>query len=183
MSTLMSIGKFAKATGVTSATLRRMHKTGELVPVRVTDGGTRYYSQEQLSEFLSVSANDKIIIGYCRVLSDKYADDLNDQVNLIKSYMCAKGYNFIVLSDIGSGFFCEEDGVRRIVSLIVQKKVGKLVVYRQSVISGLGYLRYLCSICDVCIEVIDKSDDRSFLDLEIAAESAEMFAGEFLRNI
>ena len=45
---LISIGTFAREVGLTPTTLRRMHKTGDLVPTYVSKGGTRYYSAEQL---------------------------------------------------------------------------------------------------------------------------------------
>ena len=48
---LYSIGKFSKEIGVTTQTLRNWHKSGELIPFRVTKGGTRYYSERQLKEF------------------------------------------------------------------------------------------------------------------------------------
>jgi len=39
---LMSIGKFSKEIGISINHLRLLHKTGELVPVKITKGGTRY---------------------------------------------------------------------------------------------------------------------------------------------
>ena len=47
---LISIGKFAKMAGINPVTLRRMQKSGELMPYRISKGGTRYYSVEQLNE-------------------------------------------------------------------------------------------------------------------------------------
>jgi len=48
---MYSIGKFAKEIGVTTQTLRNWHKSGELIPFKITKGGTRYYSEKQLKEF------------------------------------------------------------------------------------------------------------------------------------
>ena len=41
---MYSIGKFAKEIGVTTQTLRNWHKTKELIPFKITEGGTRYYN-------------------------------------------------------------------------------------------------------------------------------------------
>lgn len=49
---LISIGKFSKQIGVTPTTLRTWERSGELVPTKVTKGGTRYYSEEQLRNYL-----------------------------------------------------------------------------------------------------------------------------------
>lgn len=51
---LYSIGKFAKEIGVTTTTLRNWHKSGELIPCKITNGGTRYYSEIQLKEYLNI---------------------------------------------------------------------------------------------------------------------------------
>jgi predicted site-specific integrase-resolvase len=55
---LYSIGKFAKQIGVTTHTLRHWHKLGQLVPAKITPGGTRYYSDAQLKSYLGGSADD-----------------------------------------------------------------------------------------------------------------------------
>ena len=51
MSKLYPIGKFADLAGVSKQALRRMHANGELMPEYISDGGTRYYSEDQLSHF------------------------------------------------------------------------------------------------------------------------------------
>ena len=49
-----SIGQFAKAIGKTTKTLRNWDKEGILKPARVEQSGYRYYSQEQLDDFLGL---------------------------------------------------------------------------------------------------------------------------------
>ncbi len=46
-----SIGEFANKIGKTVQTLRNWDKNGSLKPHHITEGGTRYYSQEQLNHF------------------------------------------------------------------------------------------------------------------------------------
>ena len=69
---LISIGKFAKMIGVTPITLRRMHQSVELIPCHISNGGTRYYSKEQLKQFNQTQTDDnKIVIGYqFEIISD-----------------------------------------------------------------------------------------------------------------
>ena len=69
-----SIGEFTKEIGKTIQTLRNWDKKNILKPSHVTQGGTRYYSQEQLNNFLGLKMKIKInkkIVGYCRVSSCK----------------------------------------------------------------------------------------------------------------
>lgn len=100
---LISIGTFAREVGLTPTTLRRMHKTGELVPTYVSKGGTRYYSAEQLKKFSHQESQSNLVIGYCRVSTSAQKDDLEKQVENVKAYMYAKGYEFEIIRDIGSG--------------------------------------------------------------------------------
>ena len=48
---LYSIGKFASLVGVSKQTLRKMHEKGELIPSHISQGGTRYYSEDQINYF------------------------------------------------------------------------------------------------------------------------------------
>jgi len=77
-----------------------------LKPHQVAPTGCRYYSQEQLNHFLGIKGIDtkiKKVIRYCRVSSHKKKDDLKHQIDNVKKYMIAKGYQFDVITDIGSG--------------------------------------------------------------------------------
>jgi len=106
------IGDFAKTIGKTTKTLRNWDKTGKLKPVRVEPTGYKYYSQEQLNQFLGLKqeAKAKKVIGYCRVNSHKQKDDLVRQIDNVKTYMIAKGYQFNVITDIGSGINYNKKG-------------------------------------------------------------------------
>lgn len=73
----------------------------------------KYYSQEQLNHFLGIrgiETKNKKVIGYCRVSSDKQKDDLEGQIENVKTYMYAKGYQFEIIKDIGSGINYNKKG-------------------------------------------------------------------------
>ena len=55
-----SIGEFADKIGKTNQTLRNWYKNNTFKPAYVTTGGTRYYSQEQLNNFLGLKIKTKI---------------------------------------------------------------------------------------------------------------------------
>ena len=109
---LMSIGKFAKKVGVNVATLRRMDASGYLKPYHVSKGGTRYYSTEQLKYFGDTQQKAKLVAGYCRVSTPSQKDELENQVNNVKTYMIAKGYSFEMITDIGSGIDYKRQGLK-----------------------------------------------------------------------
>ena len=156
---LISIGKFAKIIGVTPTTLRRMHESGELIPYHITKGGTRYYSTDQLKLFAPDMEKNKKVIGYCRVSTPAQKDDLKTQVENIKSYMYAKGYQFEIIEDIGSGMNYKKKGLQKLISMINNKEISKIIIlYKDRLVRfGFEIIEYLCTINDIEIEIIDNT--------------------------
>ena len=83
MSKYYSIHEFSKIIGVSAQTLRNWDSNGKLHPHHTTTSGYRYYSDEQLNQVMNVKPKNRIIIGYCRVLSHKQKDDLERQIEII----------------------------------------------------------------------------------------------------
>lgn len=159
---LISIGKFAKILGVTPTTVRRLHKTGELIPCHISAGGTRYYSEDQLKKFISKETEnvEKIVIGYCRVSTPSQKDDLETQVNNLKTYMYAKGYKFKIITDIGSGINYNKKGLQELIKKINDKEISKIVILYEDRLIRFGFdlIKYLCELNDVEIEIIDNTE-------------------------
>lgn len=157
---LMSIGKFAKKVGVNVVTLRRMEQKGELLPHYVSNGGTRYYSIEQLNYFGKTENINKLVVGYCRVSTPSQKDDLDNQVNNVKSYMIAKGYQFEIITDVGSGINYKKKGLKQLVDKINNRQISKVVILYKDRLIRFGYelIEYMCEINGVEIEIIDHSE-------------------------
>ena len=158
-----SIGQFAKAIGKTTKTLRNWDKNGKLKPVRVEDTGYRYYSQEQLNHFLGLKLEKQInkkIIGYCRVSSHKQKDDLERQIENVKTYMYAKGYQFEIITDIGSGINYNKKGLNQIIDMVTNSEVEKILVLYKDRLIRFGYelIENLCNKFGTIIEIIDNTE-------------------------
>lgn len=157
---LMSIGKFAKKVGVSVVTIRRMEAKGELLPAHISNGGTRYYSTEQLKMFINSSNTQKLVVGYCRVSTPSQKDDLETQVNNVKSYMIAKGYQYEIIEDIGSGINYKKKGLKQLIEKINNQEVSKIVILYKDRLIRFGYelIEYICEINKVELEVIDHTE-------------------------
>lgn len=157
---LMSIGKFAKKVGVNVVTLRRMEQKGELLPAHTSTGGTRYYSVEQLNYFGKAESTNRLVVGYCRVSTPSQKDDLVNQVNNVKSYMIAKGYQFEIIEDIGSGINYKKKGLKQLIDKINSHEISKVVILYKDRLIRFGYelIEYMCEINGVEIEIIDHSE-------------------------
>lgn len=156
-----SIGESAKAIGKTTKTLSNWDKAGTLKPVRVEATGYRYYSQEQLNHFLGLKdIETKKVIGYCRVSSNKQKDDLERQIENVKTYMIAKGYSFEIISDIGSEINYNKKGLNQLIDMITDSKVEKVVVLYKDRLLRFGFeiIENLCSKYGTAIELIDNTE-------------------------
>ncbi|OEF97892.1 IS607 family transposase [Vulcanibacillus modesticaldus] len=164
-----SIGEFAELIGKTQQTLRNWDKTGKLKPSFITEGGHRMYSQSQLNSILRINQKDKITVGYCRVSSNKQKDDLERQIQYVRDYMIAKGYQFRIITDIGSGINYNKKGLNELIDMITNAEVDKIVVlYKDRLVRfGFELIENLCKKYGTTIEIIDntpKTDEQELVE-------------------
>ncbi|MGL5985253.1 MAG: IS607 family transposase [Cetobacterium sp.] len=157
-----STREMVKILNVTGQTLRNWDSNGKLVPHHKTDSGYRYYSEEQVNKFLGINTvkKNRKIIGYCRVSSNKQKDDLERQIDNVKLYMLGRGYQFEIISDIGSGVNYNKKGFTKLVNLITDGEVEKIVILYKDRLLRFGYelVENLCKKYSVEIEVIDNTE-------------------------
>ncbi|MGL5988223.1 IS607 family transposase, partial [Cetobacterium sp.] len=159
---MYSIGKFSKLLGVTTQTLRNWDKENKLKPSFVTKGKTRYYSEDQFNEMrgMTIPKINKIVIGYCRVSSNKQKDDLARQVDNLKNFMIAKGYTFDIIEDVGSGIDYNKKGLNQLIRLITENRVEKVVVlYKDRLVRfGFELIENIAKLYGTTIEIIDNTE-------------------------
>lgn len=100
------------------------------------------------------------MIGYCRVSSHKQKDDLERQIDNVKTYMFAKGYQFEIISDIGSGMNYNKKGLNQLIDKVTNSEVEKIVIlYKDRFIRfGYEFIENLCDKYGTTIEVIDHTE-------------------------
>lgn len=156
------MGEFSKRTGLSIQTLRLWDSNGKLKPAYVTEGKHRYYSEEQLNRILGIKLDkqEKRTIGYARVSSNKEKDDLNRQVENLKTYMIARGYQFEIIEDIGSGINYNKKGLNELINKITNREVDKIVILYKDRLLRFGFelIENLCKKYEVEIEIIDNTE-------------------------
>ena len=183
-----SIGQFSKLIGKTNQTLRNWDKDGTLKPHHVSESGYRYYSQEQLNHFLGLKQEvqlNKKTIGYCRVSSNKQKDDLERQIENVKTYMYAKGYQFEIISDIGSGINYNKKGLNKLIDMVTNSEVEKIVILYKDRLIRFGYelIENICNKYGTTIEIIDnteKTEEQELVEdmIEIVTVFSERLQGK-----
>jgi predicted site-specific integrase-resolvase len=94
------------------------------------------------------------------VSSNKQKDDLERQIDNVKTYMIAKGYQFEIISDIGSGINYNKRGLNQLINMVTNSEVEKIVVlYKDRLIRfGFELIENLCNKYGVTIEIIDNTE-------------------------
>lgn len=160
---LYSIREAAKILGVSEEYLRLKDVSGEIVPLR-TLGGHRRYTEDMINRLLGNCVSEKIVVGYCRVSTQKQEKDLENQVNIVSNYCVSKGYKFRIIKDIGSGLNCKKHGLMDLIELIYKKEVSCVVVNYKDRLLRFGYelVEKLCVLSGVELEVINQSEDKTY---------------------
>ena len=161
MSKYYSINEFSKILGVSAQTLRNWDNNGKLHPHHTSSNGYRYYSHEQLNQVMNIKPNlNRIVIGYCRVSSNKQKDDLERQIEDMKLYLTSQGKPFEIISDIGSGINYKKKGLKELIRRISQNKVEKVVVLYKDRLLRFGFelVEYIASLYNCDIEIIDNTE-------------------------
>lgn len=96
---ILSIKEAADLLGVTTTTLRNWEKEGKITSFRTTGGHRRY----QVADLLGNHQEKALTIAYARVSSHDQKADLERQKIVLESYCATKGYDFEIISDLGSG--------------------------------------------------------------------------------
>ncbi|MTI82997.1 MAG: IS607 family transposase [Firmicutes bacterium] len=156
------IGEFAKRINVTHQTLRNWHNEGKLIPAYISQGGHRYYSEDQLREVLGITkpSKSRITVGYCRVSSQKQKDDLERQIQNMKTYLLAQGKPYEIISDIGSGINYKKKGLQELIRRILHNEVNKVVIFYKDRLLRFGFelVEFIASLHNCEIEVIDHAE-------------------------
>lgn len=160
-----SIHEFSKLIGRTPQTLRNWDKSKKLTPNHKGANGYRYYSHEQLKHVLNIENDDndvkeKVIIGYCRVSSNKQKDDLQRQIENMEKYLDSLNKPYEIITDIGSGINYKKRGLRDLLKRINNKEVDKIVVLYKDRLLRFGFelVEYMANLNGCEIEILDSTE-------------------------
>jgi predicted site-specific integrase-resolvase len=122
--------KAAQILGVHPNTLRRWADAGKIAHVR-TEAGQRLYD---VDSFIGKSSQ-RIGVCYCRVSSAKQKDDLERQVEFMRSKF--PGYQ--IVTDIGSGLNYQRKGLKSLLGRLLDREKLRLVVAHRDRLARFGF--------------------------------------------
>ncbi len=179
MKKLLSIGEAAKALGVTTTTLRNWDKKGLLRPDEHTRGGDRRYSVDTLRNFNKdavIHVDELKTIAYARVSSHDQKGDLARQVAVLEAYCASKGFTYEVIQDLGSGMNYYKKGLKRLLNMILDGQVGRLVLTHKDRLLRFGAELFfaICEAKHVEVIIINKGDENIRFEEELAEDVLEI---------
>ena len=156
------ISQAAKLLKVHPQTLRRWDDEGVLVAQKM--GNQRRYTLEQLKPLMK---NDKLLeemdaepgrvnIIYCRVSSNKQAEDLERQIEFMKKLFP----DYEVISDIGSGVNFHRTGMTRLLERVCLNEINKIAVSYKDRLARVGFeiFEQICTLHECEILVVNNLD-------------------------
>ena len=162
MNRFIKAGEAAKILGITPQTLRRWEKSGQLLPDKRSEGGTRYYDIDRL---LGVTSKESTLTyGCARVSSHDQKEDLQRQKQVLSPYCASHGWNYEIISDLGSGMNYKKRGLKNILDAILSRKIKRLVLTHKDRLLRFGaeLIFTLCEIHHVEVVIINQGEDLSF---------------------
>jgi predicted site-specific integrase-resolvase len=175
MNRFLKIGKAAELLGVTPQTLRRWEREGILLPDRKGLGDTRYYDEDRLRGIQRAITKSELTICYARVSSNDQKNDLKRQSELLSLYCIQSGWSFEVIQDLGSGMNYHKKGLKRLIDLILERKICRLVLTHKDRLLRFGaeLIFTLCEICSIEVVIINQGGELSF-EQELAQDVLEI---------
>lgn len=156
----LTISQAAKIKGVSTKTLRRWESEGKLIPERTANGHRRY----EMAQLLGIKEEVSFTIGYARVSSHDQKEDLERQVQILELYCASNGWQHEIIKDLGSGLNYSKKGLKRLINLITDNKVERLVITHKDRLLRFGseLIFSLCEIFGTEVIIINRTEDRSF---------------------
>ena len=178
MDNLVSIGKAAKILGVSEMTLRRWDEDGRLVSIR-TEGGHRRYDISKIkpeSVHRHSFTEKRKTIAYARASVGR-KDDLERQKQELELFCSQNGWNFEIISDIGSGVDYYKKGLAKLLDALIDDQAGRLVLTGRDRLLRFGaeLVFAICETRGVEVVIINNGEEAAFED-DLTADVMEIVA-------
>jgi putative resolvase len=162
---LVKISKAAAILGVSAGCLRRWENEGKIAAIR-TPGNQRLLDLSSVFESdvaKELNRTSKRVVFYARVSSAKQKDDLERQKKYIRehhSVKCAQPDDVLEVSDVGSGLNFKRPGLLRVLRLVKEGNVSKVVVASRDRMARFGYelIEWMCREFGTEVLVLDQED-------------------------
>ena len=141
--------------GISYATLREYVKKGYIKPVILETGKWRF-KEEDVERLMGIVRKRKVIL-YARVSLNTQKDDLVNQVKYLEENV--KDYDQVI-TDVGSGLNMKRKGFLKLLRMILNNEVSKVVVAYPDRLVRFGFeiIEEVCKSHNCELVVLNKED-------------------------
>jgi len=137
MERLYTMKEASKLLGVHIRTIQKRDKQGKNKCIR-TIGGKSRVPESEIKRILGIHGERKII-GYVRVSFHTQKDDLERQIELIKSYARERSWEVEILKDMGSGLNEDRRSFQELLKMVMNKEVSKVIIAYPDRLTRFGF--------------------------------------------
>lgn len=174
----VSIKEASIIMGVTTTTLRRWDETNKLVPNHRTIGNHRRYKISYLVSYINperIVENDRKTLCYARVSSHDQKKDLVRQAEVLKKYSIDNNFkNIVEINDLGSGLNFKKKGLNKLINLIINNKVDKIILTHKDRLLRFGSDLIINLAKQFNTETIIINDKKKSFEEELASDVLEI---------
>ncbi len=156
MAECISIGELAKRLGVCVTTIRRWEATSKINEASRTPGKHRRFNY---NDFVSADEELKTVV-YARVSSRDQLSDLDTQLKVLLQYCETNNLvEPLIIKDIGSGLNYKKSGFNKLMDLILNKKISKIILNHKDRLLRFGseIVFKLCKKFNVQIVILNET--------------------------
>ncbi|MFP3229839.1 MAG: IS607 family transposase [Caldisphaera sp.] len=145
--------------GISYTTLRDYVKKDYIRPV-ITPGNKWRFREEDVERLIGLVKQRKVVL-YARVSSNGQKDDMERQIRALEDWARNNNIvNYEVLTDIGSGLNDDRKEFKKILKLVTERKISRIVVVYPDRLTRFGFkiLEEICKAHNCEILVLNKED-------------------------
>jgi putative resolvase len=173
---LVTIGEAAKYLGISTQTLRRWERTGKILLADRTAGGQRRYDLTKLCpQRFNIKMSTAKTMAYARVSSFDQKPDLERQEKMLELYCASHGWDFELISDLGSGMNYQKRGLKKLIRAILEQEISRIVLTHKDRLLRFGaeLIFSLCEMKSIEIVIMNQGSEPSFEE-ELAQDVLEI---------
>jgi predicted site-specific integrase-resolvase len=157
----VKIGEAAKLLGVSVQALRNWEVEGKIMPSHRTPGGQR---MSDLADLLGVNDLTYPTIAYARVSSSDQKKDLERQHAVLEAFCDKNGWQTEIIRDLGSGMNYNNQGLGRLLELMVHGQMSRLVITHKDRLLRFGaeIVFRICELKGIEVVIINKGEQPTF---------------------
>jgi len=133
MERLYTLKEAKQMLGVQTKAIQAWDKEGKIRVIR-TPGGRRRIPESEILRIQGIEREKRKIIGYARVSSYSQKDDLEWQIEIIKS----KNVDTII-TDIGSGLNEKRRNFKKLLRMVMRREISKIVISYPDRLTRFGF--------------------------------------------